>query len=446
MKKIMILVFIVCLTAIGCTKSLGGQEVAANIPIKSQRYIGSFKDNVNICRKHGDIIEIQREREESFAVYKLDMNTGDMSYQYTGKDDKNLLFYKQIYAGNALEVKRLGNSEEDNILVLKGKKEKVIGKNIAYSDGALVSTSPSERYVIYCAAEAIINQYGLYVYDIEKGSTLQLVGIANEELLNDMEWSISWSQNEEYISVSNKLILNVSDGSIVGEINASAIAWSQTGSKIAYINAERTLCTYDITKGINNEVFVSSEDEYLPGYIVWSQNETKLAIVTSGIDEKVVNGDISTYKAMYSLDLVTKEAIRIDTLLQLEAATVAQIENISYNSTGKLFSFTCSDSEGSNLHVYNIDTSAYEIFMDVEYLHYENNESYVCTSKNKLYFIQDESLIELKESLETEVIKSSDGVIDDIYISEDGNVMIIAENQEESLVLRQISNFSNIMN
>lgn len=446
MKKIMLLVFIVCLTAIGCTKSPGGQAVTANTPIKSQRYIGSFKNNMNICRKHGDIIEIQREREESFDLYNLDINTGAMSYQYTGRDDKSLLFYKQIYAGAALEVKRLGNSEEDNILVFKDKEEKVIGKNIAYSDGALVSTSPSERYVIYCAAEAIINQYGLYVYDIVKGSTLQLIGTANEELLNDMEWSISWSPKEEYITVSDKLIIDISDGSVIGEINAAAIAWSPTGSKIAYINAERTLCTYDITEGINNEVFVSSEEEYLPGYIAWSQNEAKLAIVTSGIAEKAANGDISTYKAMYSLDLITKEAIRIDTLLKLEAETVAKVENISYNSSGNLFSFTCSDSEGSSLHVYNIATSVYEIFTDVEYLHYENNESYVCSSNNKLYFAQDKSLIELNEGLEAGIIKSFEGVIDDIYISEDGNAMIVAENQEDRLVLRQISNFNNTMN
>ncbi len=443
MKKIMILVLMVCLTAISCTKSPGGQEVTANIPIKNQRYIGSFKDNINIYRKHGDIIELQREREDSFDVYRLDMNIGSMSYQYTGKDDQSLLFYKQIYAGNSLEVKRLGNSEEDNILVLKGKNEKVIGKNIAYSEGALISTSPSERYVIYCAAESIINQYGLYVYDIEKGSTLQLIGTANEELLNDMEWNISWSKEEEYIAVSSELIFKISDGSLVGEINASAIAWSPTGSKIAYINGERTLCIYDITEGINKEVFVSDEKEYIPGYIVWNQDETKLAIVTSGLYEKEANDDISTYKSIYSLNLITKEAIRIDTLLQLKAETVAQIENISYNSSGKLIAFTCSYSEGSNLYVYNIDTSVSKVFMDIEYLHYENNESYVCSSKDKLYFILDEGLIQLKESMETDVIKSSDGVIDDFYISEDGNAMIVAENQEESLVLTQITNFNN---
>jgi len=446
MKKIMILILMVCLTAISCTKSPGGQEVAANIPIKSQRYIGSFKDNINIYRKHGDIIELQREREDSFDVYRLDMNTGDMSYQYTGKDDQSLLFYKQIYEGNSLEVKRLGNSEEDNILVLKGKNEKVIGKNIAYSEGALISTSPSERYVIYCAAEAIINQYGLYVYDIEKGSTLQLIGTANEELLNDMEWNISWSKEEEYITVSSKLIFNISDGSLVGEINASAIAWSPTCSKIAYINGERTLCIYDIKEGINKEVFVSDEKEYIPGYIVWNQDETKLAIVTSSLYEKEANDDISTYKSIYSLNLITKEAIRIDTLLQLKAETVAHIENISYNRSGKLIAFTCSYSEGSNLYVYNIDTSVSKVFMDIEYLHYENNESYVCSSKDKLYFILDEDLIELKESMETDVIKSSDGVIDDFYISEDGNAMIVAENQEESLGLTQITNFNNLMN
>lgn len=445
MKRIIILIFIVCLITIGCTKSSEEQEVTANIPAKSYKYIGSFKDNVNIYRKYGDIIELQRERGESFDVYKLDMDTGEMSYQYTGKVDNNLLFYKQMYAGYALEVRRLGKMEEDNVLVLKGKKEKAIGKRIAFSDEALVSVSPSERYIIYCAAETVINQYGLYVYDMKKDCILQLIGAANEELLKDMEFNISWSPKEEYITVSNKLILQVSDGVTVKEIDAAAIAWSPSGNKVAYINGERTLCIYDIKKDTSNEVFVPCEGEYISGYIVWNQDETKLAILTSDLMEKSINNGISTYKAMYSLNLITKAALRIDTLLKLEAATIAQIENISYNSSGKLISFTCTASECSNLHVYNIDTTAYRVFMDIEYLHYENNEAYACSSKDNLYLVQNESIIELKESLDTEIINSSDGAIDDIYISKNGDAMIVVENIEESLVLRRISNFSSLM-
>lgn len=446
MKKITILILIVCLVAIGCVKSPGGHVAAAKVPAKAQKYIGRFSDNVNIYRKHGDTIEIQREQEQSFDVYKLDMNTAGMNYEYTAKDDANLLYYKQLSAGNALEVKRLGNSEEDNILLLKGQKEITIGRRIAYSDGALVSASPSERYVIYCAAEGVVNTYGLYVYDIQKGSTTQLIGAANEELLNDFEWNISWSPKEDYIAVSNRVLVNVEKGSILGDISALTMTWSPSGSKIAYVkqdsNGNKTLCIFDFAKAANSEVFVCDQDEFLPGYMVWSSNESRLAIVTAAKD---INEDPEayTYKAIYSLDLTSKEAKRIDTALKLDASTVAQLENIYYNDSGNLFSFTSSYAAGSNLHVYNLNTSAYEIFFNVEYLHNQDNESYVCSAKNNLYFAQGGSLIELKENMDTQVIKSTEGAIDDIYITQDGNTMIVVESQEECRVLRQIVNFNN---
>lgn len=439
MKKIILLSLIVCLIGIGCVKSPGGQGAAVKEPERTQKFVGRFTENVNICRTYGDTIEIQREQEESFDVYKLDINTAKMNYEYTAKSEEDLLFYRQLSDGSALEARRLGNSEEDNVLVLKGESEINIGKEIAYSDGALVSLSPSERYIIYCAAEPIVNRYGLYAYDTESAQTQQLIGTANEELLNDMEWNLSWSPKEDYIIISNNLVLDMAKSAIVLELNASAINWSPSGDKIAYIKQSggnhKALCIFDLIKGENQEVFVCGQDEYLPGYMVWNSGETKLAMVTA-------DGETSVYKAIYNLDLTTKEAKRIDTLLKLDEATVGQIESMQYNDSGSLLSFACTSSTGANLYVCNLNTLACELFTNVEYLHYENNESYVCSSANRLYFVQGANLMELNENTEAKMIKSSETAIDDIYISKDGTAIIIVESLEACRMVRQIVNFS----
>jgi WD40 repeat protein len=310
----------------------------------------------------------------------------------------------------------------------------------------MVSVSPSERYIIYCAAEGVVNIYGLYIYDTQTKNTVQLIGAANEELLNDLAWNISWSPKENYIAVSDKLILDVSKGSVAAEINASTIAWSPSGGRAAYVKqdagANKTLCVVDLDNALNYEAFVCNQDEFLPEYMVWNRDETKIAIVTAVMDKQKYS-DIYQYKAIYSLDLTSKEAKRIDTAMKLDEALVALLENMQYNDSGSLLSFTITGSTDSNLYVYNLNTSAYEMFYDVEYLHNENNESYVCSARNNLYFVQGSSIMELGESLESKVVKSSEAAIDDIYISQDGNAMVVVENKEEVTVLRQLMNFSN---
>jgi hypothetical protein len=446
MKRFILIIVIICLCTVGCVKSPENQIEAARIPVKAQKFIGRFKEDVNIYNEFEDKLVIQKELEESFDVYSMDMNSAVLSFEYTISPQDKLLYAKQLDAERAIKVRQLGNSEENNVLQLEGKVTKSIAKKIAYSQTALVSTSPSQKYVIYCAVDDIQNCYALYLYNLELDKTLQLIDTVNEDLLNDLEGSISWSPNEAYLAVSNKLIFNTKDGTLLGEINAENSLWSPRSSKLAYIKSVedygRSIFIFDANKAALEEVFIVNQGEYLSGYMVWNENETKLAFVTSMMDTGENQGDIWPYKAIYSLDLTTKEAVRIDTALDLKEEQIARLESLYYNATGNILALTLAHDSTSDLYVYNLITGAWEFFINVEYLHYENNEDYVCSAGNSLYFAQRNCVIEVDESLRDTFIYQSPDVIEDLYISTNGSSMIIIEKSEKGILFRQLTNFT----
>ena len=174
----------------------------------------------------------------------------------------------------------------------------------------------------------------------------------------------------------------------------------------------------------------------MPGYIVWNENETKLAFVTALIGSKEEKENIDPYKAIYSLDLASKEAVRIDTALKMEIDQVSKLENMHYNRAGNILAVTMAGNLGSDLYVYNISANECKLFTNIDYLHYEDNEDYICNAGNSIYFVQGQSIIELDENMNTKLIYKSDDILEDIYISKDGSSMIIVEKSKDKIVLR----------
>jgi Tol biopolymer transport system component len=446
MKKFVLIMIAICFSTVGCVKSPENQIETVSMPVETQKFIGRFQEDVSIYRESEDKLVIQKELEESFELFSVDMDKGILRFEYTISPQDKLLYFKQLNAERVLKVKQLGNSEENNVLLLEGKAAKKIAEKIAFSQTALVSTSPSQKYVVYCAVDDILNRYGLYLYHLETGKTLQLIDTVNEELLNDMEWNLSWSPDEDFLAVSDKAVFYTEDGKLLSEINAENSLWSPRSSKLAYIKSVegygRSIFIFDTNTAAFEEVFIVNKGEYLPGYMVWNENETKLAFVTAMMDTDGMQGDISPYKAIYSSDLTTKEAIRIDTALDLNEEQIARLESLHYNSTGNILAFTLAHDSTSDLYVYNLITGAWEFFINAEYLHCENNENYVCSAGNSLYFVQRKSVIAIDESLRDTLIYQSPDVIEDMYISSSGSTMIIVEKSEKGMILRQLANFA----
>lgn len=446
MKKLILFVVALCIISVSCAKSPEKDIQTIMTPVSTLRYIGQFKDSVSLYREYEDQIVIQKEHGESFELYSLDINSPRIRYEYAIKPQNKLLYSKQLDKERTLKVKQLGNGEENNHLILEGKSTSIIAKNIAFSDSALVATSPSQKYVLYCAADELLNRYGLYLHNLETMKTIQLLETVNEELLNDMEWNISWSANEAYIIVSNQLILNVSSGKLVRELNAENVLWSASGNKLAYIKSEkgygRSISILDLSTTTAEEVFLANQGDYLPGYMAWNAIETNLAFVTASIGTAGNQESICPYKGIYSLDLRGKEAVRVDSILKLDPMLVEKLENLQYNSTGSVLSLTFANNLGCDLYFYNLNSANSGFALNIEYLHPENNESYVCSSGSRLYFVQGQSVMAIDESLNSKSIYQSQNAIGDIYIAMNGSSMIILEKSIDKIVFRQLINFA----
>ncbi|MDF2840781.1 MAG: hypothetical protein K0Q99_1553 [Clostridia bacterium] len=447
MKKCISIIIIACIVFTSCTRVQENDIEASSKPIKTERYIGRLKGNISLYRSYMDNIVIANEKEEGFDIYSLDISSPIIRFEYAIQPQNKLLYSKQLDADRTLRVKQLGNSEENNVLTLEGKVTKEIAKRIAYSASALVATSPSQRYVVYCTATDYLNAYGLYLYDLDKEQGCLLTDQVSEELLNDMEGNIAWSPDEASLVVSNKLVFHATSGALIGQINAEKVLWSATGSKLAYIKSEKSLGKsiniLDLSASAVEEVFIVNQGEYLPGYIVWNDEETKLAFVTSLIQAAEASGNMIPYHGIYSLNLTDKEAVRVDTILQLDQAVVGRLENMQYNALGCILTLAIGNSSGCDLYVYNIDTGYNEVLFNVEYLHDENNESYTCSSENNLYFIQSQRIVEMDAYMNYRVIYQSEEAIEDIYISKKMSRMIVIEKSKEGIILRQLENYKN---
>lgn len=446
MKKIIALLLVVSFILAGCSQSIP-KDSAASITELQQRFIARYKDHISIGLTSDDSISIAQEQEKCFDYFDVDIKSGKMNYQYTSRADRQGVFYAPLKPNRELIVRQLGNSEENNQLIVVEKEEKVIATNIACSVQPLVSISPSHRYIVYCAVEAIPNSYGLYMYDLQKQKTVQLIGVVNEALLNDMEWNISWSLSEQYVIASNKLIFDTTSGQTVGEINAVSTIWSPSGKKLCYVKPHnelgKTLCIYDLENKTSEELFIVNQDEFIPGLVVWNKNETKLAFATA----QLTSGEVylNNYKAVYSLDLTNKQAFRVDTALGLSEGAIAGIQSIHYNASGSMIAMTTNHYSESDLYLYNLETEASMFFTNVEYLHHENNEAYICTLGECFYLIHDSRVIELDKKMNSREIYASEKYLEDIYISKEGDSMIVIESDDKGTVLRQIKNFTEVL-
>jgi WD40 repeat protein len=444
MKRVIVLIIFFCIISISCARSTAN-KIEVSTPVKTQSYIGRFEDNVSLYRDSGNKLIVQKELEDGFELFSLNINEGILGFEYKVTPQDNLLYYKQLDAEKVLKVRQLGNSEEDNELLLVGKVTKNIAKKIGYSNAALVSTSPSQKYIVYCAVEDMQNQYSLHLYNIETNKTLILINSVDEVLLNDMQGNIAWSPNEAYLAVSNKQIFNVKNGKLISEVDAESVLWSTSGKKLAYIKSDKgyskSISILDVNTAAVEEVFIVNSGEYLPGYILWNENETNLAFVTALIDKKEKE-NISPYKAIYSLDLRTKEAVRVDTALNMSEEQVSKLESMHYNQMGNILALIMADNWGSDLYVYNMSKSEWVFFLNIEYLHFENNEDYICSAGNKMYFVQDQDIVELDENMTSKRIHQSEDILEDIYVSKDGSSIIIVEKGKDIIVLRRLMNFA----
>lgn len=445
MKRFIVIIMIFCVIISSCAKKPINNMVVST-PVKTQNYVGRFEKNASLYRDFGNKLIIQKEQEKGSDIFSLDINEAIIDFEYTDTPQENLLYYKRLDADRILKVKQLGNGEENNMLTLEGIVKRNIANNIAYSDAALVATSPSRKYIVYCKVEDILNQYSLQIYNIETNKTMLLSETVDEVLLNDMQGNISWSPNEDYLALSNKHIFNVKNGKQISEINAESVLWSTGSDKLAYIKSEKgigkSISLLDINTLVIEEVFIANQGEYLPGNIIWNENGTKLAFVTALIDTKQDKDNFNPYKSIYSLDLTAKEAVRIDTALEMEAEQVSKLESMHYNSTGNLLALTMVDYLGSYLYVYNLNNGEWMFFLNIEYLHYENNEDYICNAGRSICFVQGQAIVELDENMISKQIYMSDNIIEDMYISSDGSSMIIIENTKDIIVLRQLVNFT----
>ncbi|OGO77998.1 MAG: hypothetical protein A2Y23_13555 [Clostridiales bacterium GWB2_37_7] len=448
MKKFMVLIIVLCFILISCVKSIENDLQTGGAPIKIQRFVGRFEEAISLNRSFKDKIMIQKEQEESFDIYSFDINSPTIKFEYSIKPQNNLLYSEQLDKDRILKVKQLGNSEEDNILLLEDRSTRNIAKKIAYSGSALISTSPSKDYIVYLAADDFLNRYGLYLYNLETEQTIQLIDTAGEELLNDMAWNISWSPEETFIVVSNKLVFDVERGKQIREIHAENILWSPSGNKLAFIKSDKgygkAVYLLDVNTAAVEEVFIVNQGEYLPGYIVWNEKESKLAFVIALLDEAKELGDISPYRGIYSLDLKVKEAVRIDSILNLDPTAVENLVNLQYNADGSVLTFTITNHSDRDLYVYNLNTEDFGFFTNIEYLHFEDNENYVCSIDSRLYFVYEQRVMELDEGMTSRSIYRAIDTIEDLYISQDGNSMIIIEKAKDEIILRQLSGFANL--
>lgn len=438
MKRFIVIMVFFCFIPASCAKK-PVNIIEVSTPVKTLNYIRRFEDNVSLYRDVEDKLIIQKEQVNGFDIFSLDINEAILNFEYTLTPQDNLLYCKQLDVDRTLKVKQLGNSEENNELLLEGKVTKNIAKNIGYSQAPLVSTSPNQKYIVYCTVGDILNHYSMQLYNMETGKNLLLIDTVDDVLLNDMQGNLSWSPNETYLAISSKLIFNLQNGKLISEINAENVLWSTSGDKLAYTKLDKdfakSISILDINTTAIDEVFIVNQGEYLPGYIVWNENETMLAFVTSLIDIE------DSYNAIYSLDLESKEAVRIDTALKMEIEQVSKLESMHYNEAGNILALTIADYLGSYLYMYKMSTNEWKFFLDIEYLHYENNEDYVCIAGNRIYFIQDQDIVEVDENMNAKLIYKSENILEDIYLSKDGNAMIIVENSKDRIVLRQLVNF-----
>lgn len=437
MKRLIIILLAACLMAAGCTADYETPVRAAAAAAKSQRLLGEFKGDISVTKGVGDKIMLQKQLENSFELHSLDIKTGLLKYEYRIDTQNKQMYFKQLGAEKSLLVKQLDNSEENNQLIFKNKEELIIAKRIAYSTEALVELSPKERFVIYCSADELQNSYQLHLYDLELKLDKQLSAPVGEALLNDMEGNVLWSPTEDFVLISNKFIFNTETGSLAGEINAAAAVWSPSGQQICYIKQQsgfaKALCNYEMSIRKSSELFIANSDEHLSGAILWNKGETKLAFFT--VSE-------NNYKALYSLDIENKVATRLDNMLQLDGEELNQLVGLHYNETGNVIACAVSRGSSTDLYMYSLETSAFKTFINVEYLHEEDNESYVCTADNELYTIQGKNIIGMDEDLNSRIVHQEDQSIDELFISEDGKTMLIMMQLEDGICIRQIENFA----
>jgi|GEM_PF-4580169 len=450
MKKKILSVILLSMIAAGCSEemnieSIVKESVEAQAPAAEHRFIGRFDESINVYRAFKNRIMIQSEQNEGFEVYSLDINLPSLHFNYKVHNQDDLLYIRQLNGERTIKVKQMGNGEENNVMVLEDKSPKNIAKRVAYSGNALVSVSPSQRHIVYCAAGDIQNNYNLYVYDIETEKSQQFMNAATEDLLNDMEGNIAWSPNNDMVVVSNKQVFDINTGRLIKEINGQSVKWAKDGSKLAYIRAEggygKAVCILDMSALEPEEVFITNQGEYLPGYMIWNGQGTKLAFATAAQEDAEAEYGAALYKAVYSLDCLSKEAVRVDTALQMQQTEIMNLQSLHYNAAGTVLTLVTENFSGNDLRVFNLNTEASSFYSNIEYLHDEDNEDYVCSTENNIYFVQNSSIIQLSESLDSHKIYQSAAFIEDVYVSSEGNTMLIIEKTEKGSVLRQLVNF-----
>lgn len=457
MKRTIGVLMAVLLLLTGCSgKAEGNAAETGDIAINNESLIKEFSGALNIFNRYNDIIMLSAEEGENFKIYDIDMSSGQISESKLNDMADPYVYYEPVGDKGFLVVE---GEEYRSILKYMGKDDvtKTIADDIGFSDAVNISVSPKGSRIAYTALQEGKDDLGLYIYDIASASNHKLTDLKSDEFIDDFNYLVSWSPEEDYVIIQDKYIYDAKSGLLKAELKSAFSQWSPSGSKIAFILEEslegwitttdyytypgKKVCIYDIVKGSYEDVFTITEDEYVFGGISWSGDESRIAFAGVKVEDKNSPDWYMklNYSSLYIIEVREKKAKTIETNIDASDGAMIELGNLKFSREGALLSYTVGNYENSALYVVNTDSLESKSFDAAEYLHWIDNENYGITAgENSLYFCINNSIVRINEKLQDSVIYTSKSKLDDFYLTKDETGILLFEEQEGVYVARYI--------
>lgn len=457
MKKVFAVMIVLMLVLSGCSGGTRDSETEnGDINIKNERLVKEFEGTVNIFHRYFDNLLLSAEEGDYYKYYDIDIGTGQVKESEL-TDIADRYFYYEPIGNKGFIVVEDSNYKSTMKFIGKGGVEHVIAEDIGPPDAINISISPKAVSVAYTSLLEGDDIYGIYIYNTETSENKKLMNIKSNGFIEGFHYLVNWSPDDNNIIINDKYIYDAISGDKKGELKSAYSQWSPTGSKIAFILEDESgqwldaegyqifqgekLCVYDISRGIYNEVFEISGDEYIFGDITWGGEDRYIAF--SGI--KAGDTDIPdwymklNYSSVYIVDLEESSSKRLETNVDGSDGTMIELGNIKFSNQGNLLSFTVGNYEKSSLHIVNTGTLETKSYENVEYLHWIEGEYYLISAgRDAMYFCMDNSIIRIDERLQEEIIYTSEARLDDYFMSGDGTGILIFELQDDVHTARYI--------
>lgn len=456
MKRIvMILMTAMLLLFTGCSEKAGGEAAkTGDIAISSEKLLQEFTGVFNVFNRYNDTIMVSVEEEENLRIYNIDINSGEVRDSEMNNKPDAYISYEPVGDKGFIAVE---GEEYRSILKYIGQDgvARTIANDIGFSESINISISPKGNRIAYTALQEGSEDLGLFVYDTASSESYKLKDIKSDEII-DLNYLTVWSSDENNILVQNKYIYDAKSGLLKDEIKSIFSIWSPSGSKIAFIleedlegwipaeyytNPGKKVLIYDVEKGSCEEIFSLPEDEYVFGGMVWSDNESRIAV--SGVkveDKNSVDWYMKlNYSSLYIIDLKGEKIKKIETNADGSDGTMIELGNLKFSRGGKLLSYTVGNYENNTLYIVNTESLESRSFDAAEYLHWIDNENYaISAGENSLYFCIKNSIVRINEKLQNSVKYTSKTKLDDFYITRNETGIILFEEQEGLYILRYI--------